>query len=262
MKLIGLLLGVVLSFNLKAGDLTLAPGDQVSISVYGNPELSVDASVSLDGTVNLPLIGKVNVQDQTITEAESAIENRFVEGGFLRKAQVDLTLISSINNQVSLLGAVGKSGKYPIGPGVENLFDLIALSGGIPQIASDELIVLRKQNGVYQRLFFNLDKLITEGTSEQLNDERLKLQPADLIYVEYAPVFYTYGEVGNASFPIKENIILQQALSMAGGLSKIADDDDIKIKRLGENGKYQILKAEMDTLIKPNDIIIVEESLF
>jgi len=49
------------------------------------------------------------------------IAERLVKGGFLREAQVNLTVSEYRSQQVSVLGAVSKPGKYPVGPTTRSL---------------------------------------------------------------------------------------------------------------------------------------------
>ena len=53
---------------------TLGIGDIVKISVYQNPDLSVEARVSELGQINFPLIGTVAVGGLTVSAAEQKIE--------------------------------------------------------------------------------------------------------------------------------------------------------------------------------------------
>src|SRR5450432_4052201 len=72
---------------------TLGVGDVVKISVYQNPDLSVDARVSETGQINFPLIGAVSVGGLTVAAAEQKIQKLLRDGGFVLKPQVTIQTV-------------------------------------------------------------------------------------------------------------------------------------------------------------------------
>ncbi|VAW48582.1 hypothetical protein MNBD_GAMMA03-848, partial [hydrothermal vent metagenome] len=113
-----------------AADNVLNDGDLVRVSVYGNPDLTTEAKVAASGMLNFPLIGEIKVGGLSAPETEQLIANRLMQEGYLRQAQVNVIVLQSSNQQVSILGQVMKPGKYSIESGAKTLFDFIALSGG------------------------------------------------------------------------------------------------------------------------------------
>jgi protein involved in polysaccharide export with SLBB domain len=53
----------------NAASLTLGPGDEVEVAVYGAPDLSAHTRITSDGNVSLPLVGYVHVAGLTSSEA-------------------------------------------------------------------------------------------------------------------------------------------------------------------------------------------------
>src|SRR5258708_14634965 len=66
----------------------LAPGDILKISVFKNPDLSLDVRVSESGAIGYPLIGSVPVKGLTLPAAESKIAQMLRDGGFVVHPQV------------------------------------------------------------------------------------------------------------------------------------------------------------------------------
>lgn len=263
MKYWVLVVSLLFSLNIYATEQALEAGDSVRVSVFGSAELTTETIVSLDGMIDFPLIGLVSVKGKTPKESEELIALKLSEDGFLRKAQVNVIVLSSINNQVSIIGNVLKPGKYQIEPGVENLLDLLAVSGGITKGGSKNITVIRIAGGNPKRIEVDLEYLLLKADATQVNQDALNLVAGDLIYIPEEPVFYTLGEVGRvSSYPYKSNLILAQALSISGGVSPTGSENKITIKRKMENDLYKEVKATMDTVIYENDIIIVDESLF
>src|SRR4051812_48110510 len=66
----------------------LGIGDVVRISVYQNPDLSVEARISETGQINFPLVGLLRVSGLTVAAAEQRIEKALRDGGFVLRPQV------------------------------------------------------------------------------------------------------------------------------------------------------------------------------
>jgi len=93
---------------------SLGIGDVLRISVYQNPDLSVEARISETGQINFPLVGLVRLAGLTIFAAEQRLEKALRDGGFVLRPQVRIQMAQIRSNQVSILGQVGRPGRYPI----------------------------------------------------------------------------------------------------------------------------------------------------
>lgn len=250
------------SVSLQASELPLSAGDTVKFSLLGNPDLTTETVISDNGVIDLPLIGEIKISDLMQSEAKKKVENSYIKGGFFRNAEVSLRVINSVNNQVVLLGSSAKPGKYPIKPGLNTILDLISVTGGLNQNASKEIVLIRKVDSKVSRVVIDIEELILKGNESDFEDSNLKLQPNDLIYVKEQPVFYTFGELkSNSVFPYKKGLLVSQAISMAGGVTEMADDDVI-IKRVDDNGNYQNIDVNLNTELMENDILFIKESMF
>ena len=67
---------------------TLGPGDSIRITVFQNPDLSVEARLSESGAISYPLLGEVELAGQTPAAAGERIAARLRSGKFLREPQV------------------------------------------------------------------------------------------------------------------------------------------------------------------------------
>lgn len=263
MKIIFLLtfllsLPVSASSNVEA--LKLTSGDKVAVFVSDSPELSSKKKVGIDGSMTLPLIGKIVVEGLTTGEAEKRIEKALKEGNFLRQPKVQLSHIQSVKNVATILGQIPKPGKYSIRESNKNVIDIIAIAGGIT--AMHKGVLIRNIHGERQEFNFKLEKLLLNTKASQLNTKNFELRPGDIVYINKAPMYYTYGEFGTVgTFELQKDLTLMQAISIAGGLTKFADDNDIKIKRKYKQG-YKLIKASLNEIIQEDDIIVVDESLF
>src|SRR5512132_3949777 len=89
----------------------LGPGDAIKVQVYQNPDLTVEARVSENGSISYPLIGSVPVGGMSISAAERRIEQAVKAKEILKQTQVNIVLLQVRGNQVSVLGQVQKPGR-------------------------------------------------------------------------------------------------------------------------------------------------------
>ncbi|KJF72838.1 polysaccharide biosynthesis/export family protein [Agrobacterium arsenijevicii] len=101
-------------------------GDVLTISVYGDPGLTGLFPVSADGTIGYPLLGNVNVVDQTVDEIGARISRDLATHVANRSVAVAVKEYAPI----FVVGDVQKPGKYEYRPGMIVL-ELFALGGGL-----------------------------------------------------------------------------------------------------------------------------------
>lgn len=88
----------------------------------------------------------------------------------------------------------------------------------------------------------------------------LKKPDISVSIIEYRQ-FYVNGEVDKpGGFSYREGMTVERAITLAGGFTGRAAKDKIFIVR--ENTKGKPIAAELTTLIRPGDVITVEESFF
>jgi len=109
----------------------LGEGDVVHIVVFQNPDLTTEARISERGAINFPLIGEVTIGGLAPSDAEARIAQQLSRGKFVVRPQVNLTVLQVRSRQVSVLGQVGRPGRYPLDDVGNNLIDVLALAGGI-----------------------------------------------------------------------------------------------------------------------------------
>jgi polysaccharide biosynthesis/export protein len=237
----------------------LGPGDSVSIQVYGQPDMATTVYVSDDGTIPVPLAGPVQIAGLSPAEASQRIEKALKDGKFLVHPQVTLTVMVSRSQRVSVLGQVGKPGVYPIESNT-TIFDLLAMAGGALETGSDEIFLLRKDaGGTLQRYPINLKGL--DNAKNAIPAQPLRC--GDSILVPKAEQFYIYGEITSPKkYRVEPGMTVVQAIAVAGGVTVRGSERRVDIKRLVADGKYVTVKAKLNDLVKPDDVIHVKESIF
>lgn len=127
-----------------------------------------------DGTVALPVIGRIHVAGLTRTEAMKLIEDNYRKD-VLKDPIIDLKII---NLKVTLLGEVKTQGNYPLVKDKTNLIEMIGEAGGLTDKANEKNIkIIRGDRKNPQITEVDLSKT---GT---LADPRLILQNNDIIYI-------------------------------------------------------------------------------
>ena len=144
---------------LQARDYVIGPLDQLCITVFREPELSVDeAMVDSDGLVQLPLIGQVPAAGLTSAQLSRSIETRFAER-YLVDPKVTVAVATSSRRRVTVDGAVGTPGVYEM-PGRISLIDAVALARGLSPVArSTQVAIVRRVDGKRVGGVFDLGRI-------------------------------------------------------------------------------------------------------
>lgn len=251
--------------NQPSGDYTLAPGDAIRVLVFQNPDLTLDTRVTESGTITYPLIGSVKVGNMPIAQAERSIALALKAGGFVQQPQVNIVLVQVRGNQVSVLGAVNRPGRYPLESFNIRLSDMLANAGGINASAgtsgggADQVIIVGVRNGTPFRREIDVPSMFLNDNPQ----DDIEVAAGDVIYVPTAPQYYIYGEAQRpGSFRIKRNMSIQQAVAEAGGPTVRGTERGMKLYRRNAQGELQTIKTRPTDLVQPDDVIFVTESLF
>jgi polysaccharide export outer membrane protein len=237
----------------------LGEGDTVRITVFQHPDLTTEARISAQGSISFPLIGEVELRGLEPAGAEARIARRLVEGQFLLKPQVNLSVLSVRSRQVSVLGQVVRPGLYPLDGAAAKLTEVLAQAGGIGAGGDDTVIVMTQREGRPQRLDIDVPYMYRTGDLSR----DIELVNGDIVYVQRAPVFYIYGEVQRAgAYRLEPGMTVMQALSLGGGVTPRGTERGLKISRRTPEGGVQRLDAALTDRLQADDVVQVRESLF
>lgn len=244
--------------NTRPADYVLGPGDVVKISVFQNPDLTVETRVSESGEISYPLIGGVKVGGLTLQAAENLVAQRLREGNFILKPQVNMLLVQIRGNQVAVLGQVNRPGRYPLETFTMRVSDMIAIAGGVGPQGSDTVVLVGMRNGQTFRREIDISALFQQGLGADLT-----LSGGDVLYVPRQQTFYIYGEVQKAgSYRLEREMTVMQALATGGGLTPRGTVKGIRIHRRNAKGQIETIEPRMEDAVRPDDVLLVRESLF
>jgi polysaccharide export outer membrane protein len=232
----------------------LGPGDVLKITVYNNPDLSLETRITESGTISFPLLGEVAVGGMTALTAEQKLSWQLESRELVKKAQINILVVQFQSKMVSILGSVYKPGRYPLDRSM-NLAQVLALAGGV-QFDGSDIITVIDQSGKTEYDFRNIFK--SGDVSQNIN-----FVGGETIYVPRAPMFYIYGEAQRpGSYRIERDMTVMQALAMGGGPTPRGTQRGVKLHRRNASGVVEVLKPDLTDLIKQDDVLYLKESLF
>lgn len=242
------------------GDFVIGVADVLSITVVGEPELSLEADVSTSGEVNLPLVGGLPVVGLTPAAASQRIKSAYIEGQYLLAPQVQVRVLQSRNLMISVLGEVRQPGRFAA-PTQMSVLDALALAGGIADSGGHRVTVLREEGGRLQRREIDLTGLASGN--DPTGSSPLMLRPGDTVMVPEAARFYIYGEVRSPNaYPLKPGMTVMQALALGGGANDRGSRKRIEIQRQTASGVVETHSASLADPVQPDDVIYIRERLF
>lgn len=154
----------------------LGPGDVFELRVFEEESLSGEHRVASDGTVRVPLIGRVTVEGLTPEEIADRVAIR-LRDGFLRAPHVTVFVQEYNSKRVFVLGQVRKPGTFPFQDDM-SIVQAITLAGGLTELSdADATVVTRDVDGEERRFIVPVEA-ITRG--ERAN---FALRPGDIVYV-------------------------------------------------------------------------------
>ena len=106
-------------------ELRLMPGDILRVVVWREPDLSGDFQVDQDGTLVLPLLGKLLVTDRAWNIVKNDLMQDYLRD--LRNPSIELTPFRN----VYVLGEVNLPGRYNVHPTNDNLAGAVSLASGV-----------------------------------------------------------------------------------------------------------------------------------
>jgi polysaccharide export outer membrane protein len=237
----------------------LAAGDVIRISVYQSADLTLETRLTEAGTISYPLLGSVALAGLTVTEAERRIADGLRTGNFVKQPQVSIAVQQVRGNQVSVLGQVGRPGRYPLETGNVQLTDMIATAGGVVGTGADLIVVVGTRNGQPYRAEVDLPSVF--GPNRRAND--LTLQNGDVVWVDRAPMIFMYGEVQRpGAMRLERGMTVMQALASAGGLTPRGTERGLRVHRRDAQGTVRVIEPAMTDRLQADDIVYIRESVF
>jgi polysaccharide biosynthesis/export protein len=261
-------------FEEGADDYRIGRQDLLEIRVFDLKELDQTVRVSDDGSITLPLLGRLEVAGLTKTQLAGEIARR-LEESYVRNPQVTIFIKEYESRKVAVSGAVKKPGTYEmLGP--KTLLEMISIAGGLDQNLGREILVFRRppdgERGPTERISVDLERLIYLGDPEM----NLPLQAGDIIYVPTVELIriFVSGAVRNPNVyevPRAEPITVLRAITLAGGTTDRAAEKRVQIIRVRPDGSRVTIPVDLrrvkrgraeDPVLQKDDLVLVPEAFF
>jgi polysaccharide export outer membrane protein len=244
------------------GVLSVGPGDLLQVTVFGQPDMSAEVSVTDGGEVTLPLIGLIRIAGMAPSEVEKLIAQRLREREYLLQPEVSVTVRQNRSQAVSVLGEVVRPGRYPI-QGRFTVLDLLAVAGGLTPKADTVVVLLRKGEGGSAAPAVRIPIRLDRVASPDRGPLDMPLNHDDMVYVGQQKFFYIHGEVRRpGSYPMEPDLDVMRALSISGGVTERGSMGRINIHRKSEAAGAQDFSPRLTDSIMDGDVIYVKERIF
>ena len=156
--------------------------DQLQVTVWHNPDLSVSVPVRPDGKITVPLIGDVEAGGKTTADVSTEISAKL--SSFIRDPQVAVILTALRSHEylsrVRVTGAVRSPISIPYRQGM-TVLDAVLAAGGTTEFAAPDRTELYRhgESGATTSYAIRLEKILQQGDLAN----NYPVQPGDVITV-------------------------------------------------------------------------------
>ena len=242
----------------------LGAGDEIIIDIWGSSQITIQETISPDGTIHIDKIGLVYLNGMTINQATNYLKKELnkIYAGLTDESpnsQIKVTLGKTRTIQINIMGEVFQPGTYALSA-FSTVFHALYSAGGVSDIGSLRNIQVVRNS----KIIANVDvyEFIMNGKTQ----DDIKLQEGDVIIVPpYEALVNIEGKVKRPmKYEMKNDETVATLLKYAGNFASDAYTRSIKVIR--QNGKeYQIFTVDdIDYSvfkIKDGDILTAEAIL-
>lgn len=258
---LALVFGTAGSLAAQGTDYIVGSQDVLTVTVFGEAELSGKYTVEQDGTFTFPQIGRVKAGGMTLRSLEQDLKNKLADG-YLKNPQVAVAIENYRSQRILVLGEVRSPGEYQL-TGEMTLLSALARAGATTPTAGREATIVRTRKnpkaGEDATEIIKVDLGDLQAGDISLN---VSLQDGDTINVPKAQSVFVAGQVKSpGAYAVEPGTSVLQVLSLAGGLTERGSDSRIRVQRTVEGKKVEV-SVKLTDVVKPGDTIIVRERFF
>ncbi|MDY6940149.1 MAG: SLBB domain-containing protein [Cyanobacteriota bacterium] len=268
----------------------LGAGDAIALEIFNIPEYSQEYAVLLDGTVNLPLVGRISVAGLSLAQAEAEIIRAY--SPLLTRPIIQARLAGIRSLEIAIAGEVTRPGAYQLSPTANGtavelptLTQALQMAEGTTPAAALQNVEIRRQHqGRAETIAVDLAAFFRSGDLSQ----DIPLRDGDTIFVPAAtqidtiaarqqsaanftadraqPV--TVAVVGAVNRPGTHTVNIEvtpsgaamgeasltQALKTAGGITALADIRRIAVRRQPVTGEEREIEVDLWQLLQTGDL--------
>ena len=281
----------------------IQPGDVLEVTMINDyaklTTTTTPVRVADDGTVVVPLVGRIGIGGMEIEQAERVVNAESINRGVFRNPCITVTMKQCRTCRVTVAGAVNKPGIHELSRGSTSLMAALLAAEGLSKEAGTEVEIRHTDSrqarragqppyssqmtmgatspavpASYEQAEAMPDVIKVDLTAATSGVVRLpELRDGDVVNVakrNLLPI-YVLGLVtkpGSFPYPLNQEIRVLDALSLAGGCSNPLAEDILLIRRLPGAKEpvriaisLQAVKNGQDNLtLAPGDTVSVERT--
>jgi polysaccharide export outer membrane protein len=158
----------------------IGPGDNIIISVWRHPEVSLTVPVRPDGKITTPLVEDLPASGKTGTELARDIEKALSK--FIQDPVVTVTVtgfVGPYGEQIRVIGQAAKPQALAYREGM-SLMDVVIAVGGLTEFAAgNRASIVRTVGGKQQKLAVRLNDLMRDGDISA----NMPVRPGDVLVI-------------------------------------------------------------------------------
>lgn len=233
----------------------IGPGDEILLRVWGQIVLDGHFTVDRTGNIYIPQVGTVSVAGIPFARLTDYLRSQIAHTFRNFDLNVNIGQLRSI--QIFVVGQARHPGSYTISS-LSTLVNALFASGGPSPMGSMRSIQVRRGGHVVTD--FDLYDLLLRG--DKTKD--VPLESGDVIFIP--PVGSMVAVAGSVDQPalyeLKSESTVQDVLALAGGLSTLAEKNQVHIERIAPHDTRSILDVKLDesglhTPLKDGDLLEV-----
>jgi len=251
-------------------DYHIKPGDQMEISVFGEPDMSKRIIVQPDGKLCYFLVGEIDVVGMTFSELRQEIEKMLSK--YILSPSVTIIGEKYEGNYMTILGSVRKPGRHSVFQ-TDRVIDALSRAEGLRFASTDDSsfsgeisnlkMAYLSRDGKLMNVDF--DKLINSGDMSQ----NISVQVGDFIYIPSSTTqkVFVLGEVNlSRSIPCSATTTLLEAITSAEGFNEktackrsvcVIKGSLVKPEVIILNFNKIVSGKEKNIVLDPGDIVYV-----
>jgi polysaccharide export outer membrane protein len=250
---------------------TVGADDLVSIVVFDCVELTRTFRVSSDGTLALPILGRIPAAGLMPVQLEEIVAERLKSTQTMVSPMVNVSVAEYRSKPVSVVGAVRAPVTFQA-IGDTNLLGAITRAGGLAPEAGPEILVTRKESKEGGLSVITVQRIPVRNLMEADPAANVRLQGGEEVRVpEIGKIFVTGNVKAPGAFLMQENsdTTILKALALSQGtlpysqkLAYIYRKDPVTSQRAEIPVQLEQIMARKspDVLIYADDIIYIPEN--
>ena len=124
----------------------LGPGDKLRITVYNEPSLTGEYTLTSEGHVSMPLVGEVAAAGLSLADLQRDLTTRLAS--YVKQPRVSVE--PTTYRPYYILGEVNKPGEYPYAQGLK-VEQAIAAAGGFTYRANRGTVFVRRDSNPHEQ---------------------------------------------------------------------------------------------------------------